>query len=189
MTEKPMVIDEEQCQAVLDAEKRTGSKIVVTFNYRYAPKHQKIKELLMSRRDRQGHVGRFHVVPRHLARRRLLPALASLCAPRAVPCGCTRRRTTSTSSTGGSTPTRSRSRRSAVSRTTARAGRSGTRTAAPARTRTSARSTGTSQRSRGLVELYVNARRRTAISATAASSGKTSTSSTRCTPSSATRTA
>ncbi len=48
MTEKPMTIDEKQCQAVLDAEKRTGRKIVVTFNYRYAPKHQKIKELLMA---------------------------------------------------------------------------------------------------------------------------------------------
>jgi predicted dehydrogenase len=48
MTEKPMVIDEAQCRAVLDAEKKTGRKIVVTHNYRYAPKHQKIKELLMS---------------------------------------------------------------------------------------------------------------------------------------------
>jgi predicted dehydrogenase len=48
MTEKPMTIDKKQCQAVLDAEKRTGRKIVVTFNYRYAPKHQKIKELLMA---------------------------------------------------------------------------------------------------------------------------------------------
>jgi predicted dehydrogenase len=48
ITEKPMVIDEKQCQAVLNAEKRNGRNIVVTFNYRYAPKHQKIKELLMS---------------------------------------------------------------------------------------------------------------------------------------------
>jgi predicted dehydrogenase len=47
MTEKPMVIDEAQCKAVLEAEKKTGRKIVVTHNYRYAPKHQKIKELLM----------------------------------------------------------------------------------------------------------------------------------------------
>ena len=47
MTEKPMVIDETQCRAVLDAEKKTGRKIIVTHNYRYAPKHQKIKELLM----------------------------------------------------------------------------------------------------------------------------------------------
>src|SRR5687768_5227718 len=53
MTEKPMVIDEKQCQAVLDAEKRAGKKVIVTFNYRYAPKHQKIKELLMS-----GEIGR-----------------------------------------------------------------------------------------------------------------------------------
>ena len=48
LTEKPMVIDEKQCQAVLDAEKRNKRKIVVTFNYRFAPKHQKIKEILMS---------------------------------------------------------------------------------------------------------------------------------------------
>ena len=48
MTEKPMVIDETQCQVVLDAEKRNKKNIVVTFNYRYAPKHQKIKEVLMS---------------------------------------------------------------------------------------------------------------------------------------------
>jgi predicted dehydrogenase len=47
ITEKPMVIDEAQCQAVLDAEKRSGKKLTVTFNYRYAPKHQKIKELLL----------------------------------------------------------------------------------------------------------------------------------------------
>jgi predicted dehydrogenase len=53
LTEKPMVTDEAQCQAVLDAEKRTGKKIVVTFNYRYAPKHQKIKEVLLS-----GEIGR-----------------------------------------------------------------------------------------------------------------------------------
>jgi predicted dehydrogenase len=48
MTEKPMVIDETQCQAVLDAEKRNNKKIVVTFNYRFAPKHRTIKETLMS---------------------------------------------------------------------------------------------------------------------------------------------
>jgi predicted dehydrogenase len=47
-TEKPMVIDEAQCQQVLDAERRAGKNLVVTFNYRYSPKHQKIKELLMA---------------------------------------------------------------------------------------------------------------------------------------------
>jgi predicted dehydrogenase len=48
ITEKPMVIDETQCQAILDAEKRTGRKIIVTFNYRYAPKAEKVKQILMS---------------------------------------------------------------------------------------------------------------------------------------------
>jgi predicted dehydrogenase len=53
MTEKPMVINEQQCQAVLDAEKRNNRHIVVTFNYRYAPKHTTIKEILLS-----GKIGR-----------------------------------------------------------------------------------------------------------------------------------
>jgi predicted dehydrogenase len=48
-----MVIDERQCQAVLDAEQRNNRKIVVTFNYRYAPKHRTVKEILMS-----GEIGR-----------------------------------------------------------------------------------------------------------------------------------
>ena len=48
ITEKPMVIDEKQCKEVLDAERRNKRNIVVTFNYRYAPKHQKIKEILLS---------------------------------------------------------------------------------------------------------------------------------------------
>ena len=53
ITEKPMVIDEKQCQSVLDAEKRNKRKIIVAFNYRYSPKHQKVKELLM-----EGEIGR-----------------------------------------------------------------------------------------------------------------------------------
>ncbi|HEY0461224.1 MAG TPA: Gfo/Idh/MocA family oxidoreductase [Pyrinomonadaceae bacterium] len=48
ITEKPMVTQAEDCQAVLDAEKKYNRKITVAFNYRYAPKHQKIKEILMS---------------------------------------------------------------------------------------------------------------------------------------------
>lgn len=48
ITEKPMVTDERQCQTVLDAEKKHKRKITVAFNYRYAPKHQKIKEVLQS---------------------------------------------------------------------------------------------------------------------------------------------
>lgn len=48
ITEKPMVIDARQVQAVLNAEKRNGRKIVVAHNYRFSPKHQKIKEILLS---------------------------------------------------------------------------------------------------------------------------------------------
>jgi predicted dehydrogenase len=48
LTEKPMTIDEKKCQAILDAEKRTGRKVIVAFNYRYSNTAQKIKELLMS---------------------------------------------------------------------------------------------------------------------------------------------
>ena len=48
MTEKPLCIDETQCQAILDAEKKAGRPIIVTFNYRYSPKHRTVKEILMS---------------------------------------------------------------------------------------------------------------------------------------------
>jgi predicted dehydrogenase len=46
LTEKPMTIDEKKVQAILDAEKRTGKKVRVTFNYRYSPHRQKMYELL-----------------------------------------------------------------------------------------------------------------------------------------------
>lgn len=46
ITEKPMTIDEQKCQAILDAEQKTGKKVTVTFNYRYSPHRQKIYELL-----------------------------------------------------------------------------------------------------------------------------------------------
>jgi len=48
ITEKPMTTDEKKCAAILDAEKRTGKKIIVTFNYRYSPHRTKIYELLRS---------------------------------------------------------------------------------------------------------------------------------------------
>lgn len=48
ITEKPMTIDEKKCQAILNAEKKTGKKVMVTFNYRYSPHRQKIYELLHS---------------------------------------------------------------------------------------------------------------------------------------------
>jgi predicted dehydrogenase len=52
ITEKPMTIDEEKCRAILDAEKRTGRKVIVAFNYRYSPQHQQIKRLI-----REGAIG------------------------------------------------------------------------------------------------------------------------------------
>ena len=47
LTEKPMCTDEVQCQAVLDAVKKTGGKLTVTFSARHSPVAMKIKELLM----------------------------------------------------------------------------------------------------------------------------------------------
>jgi predicted dehydrogenase len=48
ITEKPMVTEAAQARAILDAEKQYNRKITVAFNYRYSPKHQKIKEILLS---------------------------------------------------------------------------------------------------------------------------------------------
>ncbi|RAV21368.1 Gfo/Idh/MocA family protein [Paenibacillus contaminans] len=46
ITEKPMTVDEEKCQAILDAKRRTGRSLRVTFNYRYAPHNTKVRELI-----------------------------------------------------------------------------------------------------------------------------------------------
>ncbi|UCS94948.1 Gfo/Idh/MocA family oxidoreductase [Echinicola marina] len=48
ITEKPMTTDEIKCQNILNAERRTGKKVIVTFNYRYSPHRQKIYEMLHS---------------------------------------------------------------------------------------------------------------------------------------------
>ncbi|MGF7047028.1 putative dehydrogenase [Paenibacillus sp. DS2015] len=47
VTEKPMTVDEEKCQEILDTVQRTGRNVRVTFNYRYAPHHTKLRELIM----------------------------------------------------------------------------------------------------------------------------------------------
>jgi predicted dehydrogenase len=52
ISEKPMTTDESKCQAILDAEKRSGNKVIVTFNMRYTPYVRKIWELL-----RNGEIG------------------------------------------------------------------------------------------------------------------------------------
>jgi predicted dehydrogenase len=48
ITEKPMTTDEHKCQQIIDTQRRTGKKCVVTFNYRYAPPRTQLKDLLMS---------------------------------------------------------------------------------------------------------------------------------------------
>lgn len=48
MTEKPMTTDEKKCRAIFAAQKRTGRKIRVTFNYRYSPHRTQVKDVLMS---------------------------------------------------------------------------------------------------------------------------------------------
>ncbi len=48
ITEKPMTTDERKCQRIIDAQKRTGKKLTVAFNYRYAMPRTQVKELLMS---------------------------------------------------------------------------------------------------------------------------------------------
>ena len=47
ITEKPMTTDNKKCQAIVDAAKRTGRKVRVTFNYRYSPPRTQVKEMLM----------------------------------------------------------------------------------------------------------------------------------------------
>jgi predicted dehydrogenase len=48
ITEKPMTTTAEKCQRILDAQKRTGKKVRVTFNYRYSPPRTQVKDILMS---------------------------------------------------------------------------------------------------------------------------------------------
>ena len=48
ITEKPMTIDVDRCQRILDAIDETGRSLRVTFNYRYSPPRTQVKELLQS---------------------------------------------------------------------------------------------------------------------------------------------
>ncbi|MCX7048815.1 MAG: Gfo/Idh/MocA family oxidoreductase [Candidatus Sumerlaeota bacterium] len=48
ITEKPMTIDAQRCQRILDTRRQTGCSLRVTFNYRYSPPRTQIKDLLMS---------------------------------------------------------------------------------------------------------------------------------------------
>lgn len=48
IVEKPMTIDAPRCKDIFNAVDRTGKKVRVTFNYRYAPHNTKVFELLQS---------------------------------------------------------------------------------------------------------------------------------------------
>jgi predicted dehydrogenase len=60
ITEKPMTIDEVKAQAIIDAERKYGKSVIVTFNYRYPPYRAKMKQLLM-----EGIVGDIRTVDFH----------------------------------------------------------------------------------------------------------------------------
>ncbi len=48
ITEKPMTTTAAKCQRILDAKKKTGRNLRVTFNYRYSPPRTQVKDILMS---------------------------------------------------------------------------------------------------------------------------------------------
>lgn len=48
ISEKPMTTTDEMCARILEAEKRTGHKVTVTFNCRFMPFYVKLKELVSS---------------------------------------------------------------------------------------------------------------------------------------------
>ncbi len=57
ITEKPLTIDAEKCRAILAAQRATGRRVRVAFNYRWAPFRTKVKELIAT-----GTIGRVHSV-------------------------------------------------------------------------------------------------------------------------------
>lgn len=50
ITEKPMTTDEVKCQRILEAERKSGKKVIVGFNYRYNPHYTKLRELIAENR-------------------------------------------------------------------------------------------------------------------------------------------
>ncbi|PHK98590.1 Gfo/Idh/MocA family oxidoreductase [Neolewinella marina] len=50
ITEKPMTTTAEKVQAILEAQQRTGRKVLVTFNYRHSPHNTALKQLLHDKR-------------------------------------------------------------------------------------------------------------------------------------------
>ena len=60
LTEKPLTTDEDKCQQIIDAEKKSDRKLIVGFNYRWSPYNTKIKEMLS-----QGAIGKVTSVDFH----------------------------------------------------------------------------------------------------------------------------
>jgi predicted dehydrogenase len=58
ITEKPMTIDAARCERILQAQARSGRDVTVTFNYRYNPVHERVRELLAA--GRIGEIGSVH---------------------------------------------------------------------------------------------------------------------------------
>ena len=48
ISEKPMTVDADKCQEIIDCIQRTGKNLRVTFNYRYSPLSTKVRELIMN---------------------------------------------------------------------------------------------------------------------------------------------
>ncbi|SNR31018.1 Gfo/Idh/MocA family oxidoreductase [Lutibacter flavus] len=46
VTEKPMTTDEEKCQVILDAQRKSKGKLIMAFNYRYGKVFTKLKEII-----------------------------------------------------------------------------------------------------------------------------------------------
>lgn len=49
LTEKPLTTDAQKCQSILEAERKSGKKLIVGFNYRWSPYATKIKGLLANK--------------------------------------------------------------------------------------------------------------------------------------------
>ncbi len=50
ITEKPMTTDENKCASIIAAEKKSGKKVTVAFNYRHSVHNMQLKEILHSNR-------------------------------------------------------------------------------------------------------------------------------------------
>lgn len=50
ITEKPMTNHEEKCKNILDAEKKSGKKVIVAFNYRHSVHNMQLKQILNTKR-------------------------------------------------------------------------------------------------------------------------------------------